>query len=487
MSEPAERLRVMAFKRYSRFAQQRASTACGMTASYAVSFVLLLTVLVPSPVLSQLPLSVSGLRAEYLANPVGIDALFPRLSWRLVSTKRNTMQAAYQVQVASSEANLTSATDLIWDSGRVVSDASVFVDYAGPPMGSRTPYYWHVRVWDASGRASTWSPAASWETGLLQSADWTAQWIGPGPSASDSLPSPSPLLRRAFRVVGQVRSARLYVSSLGLYELHLNARRVGDQLFTPGWTSYRRRLQYQTYDVTSLLRPGENAVAAMLGDGWYRGYLGFFGQRNRYGRRLALRAQLEIRYPDGRTERVISDADWKTTPGPVLASDIYRGETYDARRELLGWTAARYDARAWAPVALLDPTPAALVASMSPPVHRVRELRPVAIRHAPSGEAVFDLGQNFTGWTRLVVRGSAGTTVTLRYAEVLDRDGNLYTGNLRRASQTDRYTLKGEGNEVYEPHFTFHGFRYVAVVGLPETPDTATITGIAVSSDLAQT
>jgi alpha-L-rhamnosidase len=397
------------------------------------------------------------------------------------------MQAAYQVQVASTEANLTRGKDLLWDSGKVVSDASVFVDYGGPTMVSRTRYYWRVRVWDSGRRASPWSPGAYWETGLLHSEDWTAQWIGPRPSALDSLPSPSPLLRRVFRVAGAVRSARLYVTSHGLYELHLNGQRVGDQLFTPGWTSYRRRLQYQTYDVTSLLRLGENAVAAMLADGWYRGYLGFFGQRNLYGRQLALRVQLEIRYPDGRTERVTSDADWKTTPGPVLASDIYRGEAYDARRELLGWTAARYDARAWAPVALLDPTPATLVAPVAPPVRRVRELRPVAIRHAPSGEAVFDLGQNFTGWARLLVRGSGGTTVTLRYAEVLDRDGNLYTGNLRGASQTDRYTLKGEGNEVYEPHFTFHGFRYVAVAGLPETPDTATITGIAVSSDLAQT
>ncbi len=419
-----------------------------------VSIVLPLAVVAPSPLLSQLPLSVDGLRVEYLANPVGIDPARLRLSWRLASTTRNTMQAGYQVQVASSEANLTRGTELLWDSGRVLSDASVFVDYGGPPMVSRTRYYWRVRVWDASGRASSWSPSAYCETGLLQSQDWTAQWIGPAASASDSLPSPSPLLR---------------------------------QLFTPGWTSYRHRLQYQTYDVTSLLRPGENAVGTMLGDGWYRGYLGFFGQRSLYGRRLALRLQLEIRYEDGRTERVVSDADWKTTAGPVLASDIYRGETYDARRELPGWTTAPYDDHAWAPVALLDPSPATLVPPVSPPVRRVRQLRPKAIRQAPSGETVFDLGQNFTGWARLVVRGSAGTTITLRYAEVLDRDGNLYTGNLRGASQTDRYILNGKGEEVYEPHFTFHGFRYVAVAGLPDPPDSATITGIAVSSDLVQT
>ena len=296
-------------------------------------------------------------------------------------------------------------------------------------------------------------------------------------------------MRRAFRVDDRVRAARLYVTSLGLYEVYLNGQRVGDGLFTPGWTAYRHRLQYQTYDVTSLLRPGANVLGAMLGDGWYRGNLGFFGQRNLYGRRLALRAQLEIRYESGRTQRVASDTGWKTTAGPVLASDIYDGETYDARRELSGWATAPYDDHQWAAVALLDPPspPPALVASLSPPVRRVRELRPVDIRRAPSGETLFDLGQNFTGWARLTVRGPAGTTITLRFGEVLDRSGNLYTANLRGARQTDRYTLSGKSREVYEPHFTFHGFRYVAVAGLPGPPDSATITGIAASSDLPQT
>ena len=431
--------------------------------------------------------TVGGLRVEYLTNPIGIDIVQPRLSWQIASTPRNTMQAAYQIQVDTSEARLARGANLLWDSGKVASDASVFVDYGGPPAVSRTRYYWRVRVWDASGRASPWSPVAFWETGLVQPADWTARWIGPPPTGSDSLPSPSPLLRHAFRLDDRVRSARLYVTSLGLYELYLNGQRVGDLLFTPGWTSYRRRLQYQTYDVTSLLRPGANVVGAMLGDGWYRGQLGFFGHRNLYGRRLAMRAQLEIRYESGRTERVVSDSGWKTTAGPVLASDIYGGETYDARRELSGWASAPYDDHEWAAVALLDASPAALVAAMSPPVRRVRELRPSAIRRAPSGEMLFDLGQNFTGWARLNVRGPAGTTVTLRFGEVLDRDGNLYTANLRAAAQTDRYTLSGRTREVYEPHFTFHGFRYVAVRGLPAPADSTTITGIAVSSDLAQT
>ncbi len=432
-------------------------------------------------------ITVSGLRVEYLTNPIGIDVVQPRLSWRIASSQRNTLQAAYQLQVDTSEARLARDANLLWDSGKRASDASVFVDYGGPPPVSRTRYYWRVRVWDSSGRASAWSPMAFWETGLLEPASWTAGWIGPPPSTADSLPAPSPLLRRAFRVADRVRSARLYVTSLGLYELSLNGQRVGDQVFTPGWTSYRRRLQYQTYDVTPLLRSGDNVVGAMLGDGWYRGQLGFFGQRNLYGRRLALRAQLEIRYESGRTERVVSDTGWRTSPGPVLTSDIYGGETYDARRELNGWASAPYDDHAWAPVAILDPPAATLVASMSPPVRRVRELRPVSIRRAPSGETLFDLGQNFTGWVRLDVRGQAGMTVTLRFGEVLDREGNLYTANLRAAAQTDRYTLSGKGREVYEPHFTFHGFRYVAVAGLAAPADSTTLTGIAVSSDLAQT
>jgi len=444
-----------------------------------------LPILAPVTLLAQL--TVTGLRVEYLTNPLGIDVVQPRLSWRIASARRNTMQAAYQIQVAGSETSLAGRANLLWDSGKVISDTSVFVEYRGPAAVSRTRYYWRVRVWDTNGSASPWSAAAFWETGLLQPADWTAQWIGPPPTAADSLPSPSPLLRRPFRVPDRVRSARLYVTSLGLYEVYLNGQRVGNELFTPGWTSYRRRLQYQTYDVTQLVRPGANVVGAMLGDGWYRGQLGFFGQRNLYGRRLGLRAQLEIRYESGRAERIVSDTGWKTTTGPVLTSDIYGGETYDARRELSGWASAPFDDHGWVPIALVDPPPAALVASLSPPVRRVRELRPVSIRRAPSGEMLFDLGQNFTGWARLNVSGSPGTTVTLRFGEVLDRAGNLYTANLRAAAQTDRYTLSGKSREVYEPHFTFHGFRYVAVQGLPAPADSTTITGIAVSSDLAQT
>ncbi len=424
--------------------------------------------------------AVTGLRVEYLINPLGIDAVRPRLSWIITSTERNTVQAAYELQV-------TRSGRLIWDTGRTPGDSSVLIAYAGPALEPRRRYEWRVRVWDAKGRASAWSALGSWEMGLGEPSQWTAAWIGPAPSPNDSVGGPAPLLRRGFRVSGAVARARLYATSLGLYEAYLNGARVGDQLFTPGWTSYNRRLQYQTYDVTNLLKPGDNALGAVLGDGWYRGQLGFNGRRNVYGKRVGLRMQLEIIYQDGKIERVTSDSAWKTATGPILASDIYGGETYDARAERAGWSSPAYDDRQWAAVVRLDPPESRLLTPESPPVRRIGELRPVAINRSPSGETIFDLGQNFTGWARLRVRGPAGTTVALRFAEVLDREGNLYTANLRRASQTDRYTLKGGGEERYEPHFTFHGFRYVGVTGLPAAADSSTITGIVVSSDLVQT
>ncbi len=431
--------------------------------------------------------AVTGLRAEYLRNPVGIDAQHPRLSWRLESDVRNTMQAAYQVQVAGSAADLARGAHLLWDSKRVASSASVFAADALPAPASATRYFWRVRVWTAAGDASAWSAPAYWETGLLKPGDWTARWIGTAPVPGDSGATPSPLLRREFRLHGRVRSARLYVTSLGLDQVYLNGRRVTDAEFTPGWTSYHHRLQYETYDVTTMLRDGDNAVGAMLGDGWYRGYLGFDHDRNLYGEHRALLLQLDVRYADGHRQRIVSDGSWKTIDGPVRYSDIYNGETYDARLDRAGWMSPGFDDAGWTPVALLPAPSATLVAPVAPPVRPVRELKPVSITRAPNGETLFDLGQNFTGWARLRVNAPAGTEIRMRFAEVLDHDGNIYTGNLRLAKQTDRYIARGGGPETYEPHFTYHGFRYVAVSGLPDAPDSTTITGIALSSDLEQT
>ena len=426
------------------------------------------------------PPSVAGLRCEYEVDPLGIDVPQPRLSWQLRSPERGALQSAYQVQV-------TRDGKTVWDTERVATSASVHVPYGGPALESSRRYTWRVRVWDAAGKASAWSAPASWEMGLLKPGDWTARWIQAQGDEPAKASQPAPMLRGTFAVKGAVKSARAYVTSLGLYELEINGKRVGDRLFTPGWTSYHHRLQYQTYDVTSHLRAGENAIGATLGDGWYRGFLAWADRRAVYGDRLALLCQVRIEYEDGRVVTVGTDDKWKSTTGPIRSSDIYNGETYDARLERPGWSAPGYADADWAPVVERKPVEAALIAPAGPPVRRIEEIRPVKLLKTPAGETVFDMGQNMVGHVRLKVRGPAGTTVTLRHAEVLDKAGNFYTANLRAAKQLVTYVLKGGTEEVYEPHFTFQGFRYVAVEGWPAEPTLDALTGVVVHSDMPVT
>ena len=442
-----------------------------------------LAVLLPASVVAQ-P-SLARLRTEYKVNPLGIDVRQPRLSWELTSAERGVVQAAYQVRVATAPNGLERRP--LWDSGRVESDASIHRVYAGPPLQSRQRYYWQVRVWDGTGRVSPWSDPAWWETGLLNAGDWQARWITPETQADPAKPQPSPMLRATFRLEGNIVSARAYVSALGLYEMELNGRRVGDQVFTPGWTSYDTRLQYQAYDVTDLLARGENAVGVVLGDGWYRGTLAWEGNRNIYGKQLAALVQIEVTYRGGRRQVVASNATWKVSTGPILMSDIYAGEHYDARLEKAGWTRAGFSDADWGRVQELAPRKEPLIAPAGPPVRKTEEVKPVKILRTPQGDTVFDMGQNMVGWVRLTVSGAAGTTITLRHAEVLDAAGNFYTTNLRKAAQTVRYTLKGGGPETYEPHFTFQGFRYVAVDGLPGQPSLDQLTGIVIHSDTPMT
>jgi alpha-L-rhamnosidase len=430
---------------------------------------------------------VAGLRVEYKENPVGIDARKPRLSWLLQSSARGVVQSAYQIRVAPTLVALRSGINLAWDTGRVGSDESTQRPYDGQALRSGHRYHWQVRVWDGAGRVSAWSEPAWWEMGLLDAADWKASWIEPGISEDPKTSGPAAMLRREFKLGGAIASARAYVTSHGLYEMQLNGQRVGDQLFTPGWTSYNNRLQYQTYDVTSLLKAGDNAVGVQLGNGWYRGFLAWQDRRNIYGDRLALLCQIRVTYKDGREEIVGTDATWKASTGPILMSEIYHGETYDARLEKPGWASAGFADGQWSAIKVVDGRKDDLIAPAGPPVRRIEEVRAVKILKTPAGDTVVDLGQNMVGWVRLKVQGPAGTTVTLRHAEVLDKDGNFYTANLRAAKATTQYTLKGGGPETFEPHFTFFGFRYVAVAGYPGevTPDS--VTGIVVHSDMART
>lgn len=432
--------------------------------------------------------TISNLTCEYQANPLGIDVLQPRLSWQMQNDRRGARQTAYRILVARSDESLAGDRELLWDSGKVETDQSIHVPYRGPALAAGQRVYWKVRVWDEAGQEIE-SPSAWWEMGLLDSSNWQAGWITPDWDEDTSRPQPAPLLRRDFKAEGGLVKARIYTTSLGLYELRLNGQRVGDAVLAPGWTSYDHCLQYQTYDVTGLIREGDNTLGAMLGDGWYRGYLGFTGARNLYGDRLGLLLQLQLTYTDGRVEIIGSDGQWRATPGPIQMSDIYLGETYDARQEKPGWDTAGYDDSDWRSVRQLDHPKEIIVAQVGPFIRRHEELRPVSILHSPRGETILDFGQNMVGWVKMRVRGTAGTTITLRHAEVLDQQGNLYTENLRRADQTTRYTLKGltGADEVFEPHFTFYGFQYVAVEGFPGEPTPDNFTGVVVHSDTPPT
>lgn len=461
------------------------------------------------------------LRCEYRENPLGIDSNPPRLGWIVISEERGQRQTAYQLQVASSPEGLAAGTADRWDSGKVDSDETVNIPYAGAPLPSRADCYWRVKVWDMDGAESDWSEPARWTMGLMGKKEWSADWI----SFADGTPfdaspqnmvlPPARYYRKNFEAPKAVQRATIYATALGIYEFHLNGAPMDDRQFAPGWADYHQRAYYVTYDVTDQLRSGQNTWGAVLADGWYSGYLGFgllvgYGPnksgRAFYGKTPALKAQLEIEYTDGTTEIVPTDTTWKTGEGPERTADMQMGETYDARMEMPGWDAPGYDDSAWENAILAkdngsiqspywdqggDRTvelgfqePAILQAYPGVPIHPVERIKPIGMNEIDPGVFIFDLGQNFSGVCELKVKGPAGTRVQLRHGEMLHQDGRLMTENLRKAKATDVYILKGDPNgETWRPHFTFHGFQFVEVTGLPSPPTLDTITGVVIHSD----
>ena len=449
--------------------------------------------------------AVKYLRCEYRVNPLGIDVAKPRLSWITESEQRGQMQSAYQILVAGSQEILKQNKGDLWNSGRVKSDRSNQVVYEGEPLKSRMCCYWKVRVWDKDGRLSAWSAPAMWTVGLLDPEDVQAKWIGydaeppasykekeiaelgdqPSgePSQNELVLPPPPYLRKSFFVNQPVKRAVVYASALGLYELHINGRRVGEDYFTPGWTDYLVRVYYQTYDVTDLVKEGGNAIGATLADGWYAGYLGWKRIREHYGSEPRLFVQLEVEYTDGSRQLVVTDKSWKAAYGPLLEADFLMGETHDARREIPGWDGAGFDDSAWETVAVTDKIEGGLQSYPGVTVRKILDISAKKLTEPKKGVYVFDMGQNFAGWVRLKARGNAGTKVVLRFAEMLNPDGTVYTTNLRAARCTDTYILKGGGEEIWEPRFTYHGFRYVEMTGYPGKPALDAISGVVVHSD----
>jgi alpha-L-rhamnosidase len=426
--------------------------------------------------------SVYDLTVDHRINPLGIDNKAPRLSWKIRGEGRDIMQQSYQLRVATNSD--FSKGSVVWESGKINSGESVLQEYKGKALESRKRYYWQVKVSDNKNRESAWSPAAFWETGLLEAADWKAAWAQPLHDTVQKIPAV--MLRKEFNAKRNVVSARVYVTSHGFYELSINGKKAGNDVLTPGWTAYQKRLQYQVYDVTGLIQPGKNAIGAMLGDGWYRGQLGWTINWGVWGKKLGLLCQLHITYSDGSEDMVITDNTWKSTnDGPIVMNSIYDGETYDARKEIAGWDKPGFDDSGWSEVPTATHPADVLVATETVPVQKIEELKPVKIFRTPKGTLVADLGQNMVGWVRLKVKGNAGATVTIRHAEVLDKFGEFYTENLREADATMKYTLKGAATEeVYEPRFTFFGFRYVSVEGFPGELKPENITGIVVHSNM---
>lgn len=430
-------------------------------------------------------LQVFGLTTEYLHNPIGIDSPRPRLSWKLRSPNRGTVQQSYEIRVGERLNDLIKDKNAVWRSGMTVSDQSVLADYQGPDLEAGKRYYWQVRITDNLNKTSAWGEAAYWQMGLLNKSNWTARWIGT--FTGDTIPGPSPCFRKEFSTTKTLKSATAYITAHGIYEAWLNGQRVGKDLFTPGWTSYHKRLLYQSYDVTALIRNGTNTAGFMLGDGWYRGNMGFEGKHGYYGNQLSGLMQLILDYTDGTRQVIGTDQSWKYRKGPVRYSDIYNGETYDARLELGRWSQNDYPDGGFKPAIVLPAGPEKLEASISPLAAKHEEFKPLRILKTPKGETVIDFGQNLVGWVRFVVQGPAGTQIKINHGEVLDKAGNFYDANLRKARQQISYTLKGGGPESYEPHFTYQGFRYVRITGYPGTIRPENFTAVAVYANLTPT
>jgi len=406
---------------------------------------------------------------EGFVDPIGFHDPSPSFSWKLPeATKRQT---AYQLRVFL-------AGKTVWDSGWVDSSQSTYVRYAGPAFASLDRVTWQVNLRDEEGRELGWSEKAGFELGLLSKADWKARWIRPA-AETDPRSEPVALLRRSFEVSKPVTSARIQVSARGLFELSLNGLRVGRDHFANGFTPYKSRLDTLSYDVTGLLRVGLNRIEGLLGTGWYAGRFPFSPKQcGPYGRDTALIAQMEICYADGSTEILCTDAKWESAyGGPIRSSSLYDGEVYDARCVATDWAPVQVESGLGE--ALLSPKPFS-------PVRAGVELAAGRITEPTPGHYVFDLGQNMVGWARLRIPVEKGHTITVRYAEMLRDDGTLYTDNYRSAKSTDSYTAAADGVIEWEPHFTFHGFRYVELSGLPagRLPELGWVTGATLHSDL---
>ncbi|WNH11475.1 glycoside hydrolase family 78 protein [Thalassobellus suaedae] len=444
--------------------------------------------------IAQNDIKLYDLQCEMLTNPLGIDVVEPRLSWKYFTDKTKLEQTAYQVLVASSAEKLASNQGDLWDSGKVESNTSVNIQYKGKALDSKDEAYWKVKVWTNKG-ASNWSEIAHWNMGILTYAEWkSTRWIGynqlfPGDSVGQFSKLSARYIRKQIDLKKNIKNATVYIMGMGLYEFYVNGEKIGNQVLAPVPTDYTKNVKYNVFDVTSSLKQGANVLGTILGNGR------FFAMRQEYKPykiksfgfpKMAL--QLVVEYEDGTKETIKTDQTWKFSPnGPIRANNEYDGETYDARKELPNWNKVNFDDSDWMHLMWVQEPGGFYEAQMTPNMKVMGEVKPLSIKATNRGTYILDMGQNMVGWLQIKVKGDSGDKVILKFAESLKEDGSLYIANLRDAKTTDTYILKGDGEEIWEPKFVYHGFRFVEVSGLKSKPSLDQFLGKVVYDDMSTT
>lgn len=458
-------------------------------------------------------LKILELKCDYQKNPIGIDVLNPTLGWEVNSLKRGEKVIAYQIIVASNENLIAQDRGDIWDTGKVHNSNNEEIYFKGKPLQAYQKYYWKVKLWGINNKESDWSEVAHFEMGLLNENNWKAKWISEASKEIDNdeefyKEHPAPMFRKEFSL-NEVKEARLYIAGLGYYVAYINGERVGNHQLDPGWTSYDKRVYYSTFDVTNLLKKGNNAFGVVLGNGWYNPLplrlWGTFNLRTALdliGKPMLI-AQLRVEYEDGTIEIISSDESWKTEKSPILKNNLYLGEVYDSRKEVVNWNRAHFDDSKWSSAVLSENQLNNLESQPIPPIRVTKEIVPIKLTNPKPGVYVYDMGQNFAGWIQFKTSGKSGTSVKFKYGELLHPDGNVnglttVVGQIKKpglggpgapdiAWQSDEFILNGKKEQSFSPQFTFHGFRYVEVTGLDKEPQLEDMLGLRLNTDVAST
>ena len=407
-------------------------------------------------------MNIKELKIEYRKKPLGIDEKSPRFSWKIESSEKDVKQSAYEIRVYKGE-------EIVWNSTKVESSQSILIKYEGKEIEPSTIYEVYVKVWDNKGNEAYID--SSFESGLLSGENFKGNWITHTLGNIEACP----IFKKEFNTDKKVTRARIYATALGVYEIEINKEKVGDAFFAPGWTNYKKRLHYQAYDVTDMIKD-KNNISITVANGWYKGIFGFMNIPNNYGDKVAVLAELHIWYEDGSKEIIGTDTSWHCSTGSIRYSEIYNGETIDST----------FKDESEMPVENFKYDNNNLVAQECEYVRITKRFKPKKLIYTPAGEVVLDFGQNMAGVVEFKVNGEKGQKIVIKHAEVLDKEGNFYTENLRGAKATDTFICKG-GEETFMPHFTFHGFRYICVEGMGRDLNLEDFTACALHTDMEET